>query len=193
MKIKKLFMLFSFLTFFSLGAFAAVDVEIPAKIIFAYSDVDLKSDFSQTVPTSFPLPFAGPARVLYLFDKTEESRWTFGLGGSTYVFPFQTIAASASAAFNLLDFKNGNSLEIFNVLDAGYLHYAYKYFDSSLGRRTSKHFNSFCAEYNLSAVYRWKGNFKGFVGFGPQIGITSLDKEIFVFYGININLGYRFL
>lgn len=185
---KKIFSLIFLSLFGIFVAKASVEVQVPFKIINAYSIFDFEDNFYETDLTPFPLPWIGPIRVSYVFDKTEAKPFYFSAGLSSYVYPLQTICASGSAFFKLYEFKNQNTLELLNVLDLGYAHFAWEYFDADLGNRRVKHYNSFCAGYNLSLIYR---NPHVLLGFGPRIEIV-LSKNSFMLYGFEFSISHRF-
>ncbi len=185
---KKIFSL-AFLSFFGIFvAKASIDVQVPFKIVNAYSIFDFEDNFYETELTPFPIPWIGPVRVSYVFDKDETKPFYFSAGLSSYAYPMQTICASGSAFFKLYEFKNHNTLELLNVLDLGYAHFAWEYFDADLGKRNVAHYNSFCAGYNLSLIYRTS---RTFLGFGPRIELV-LNKNSFMLYGFELSICYRF-
>lgn len=185
---KKIFTL-SFLSVFAIFvAKASVDVQVPFKAINAYSVFDFEDNFYETDFTYFPLPCAGPIRISYVFDKDNSKPFYFSVGLSSYVWPVQTICASGGAFFRLYEFKNQNSLELLNILDLGYAHSAWEYFDADSGNRTLAHYNYFCAGYNLSLIYR-TSHF--LFGFGPRID-AAFSKNSFMLYGFELSVCYRF-
>ena len=185
---KKIFAL-SFLSVFAIFvAKASVDVQVPFKIINAYSVFDFEDNFYETDLAYFPLAWAGPIRVSYVFDRNETKPFYFSAGLSSYFWPMQTICVSGSAFFKLYEFKNQNTLELLNVLDLGYAHSAWEYFDADSGNRTLAHYNYFCAGYNLSLIYR-TSHF--LFGFGPRIE-AAFSKNSFMLYGFELSVSYRF-
>lgn len=185
-KFKALIFAFIFSTAFVSGN--SIDLELPLKIEFAKSENELNHNYSNTSMLKFPLPFTGPARVSYVFEKPE-SKWSFGVGCSVYVYPFQTLSVSGSARYHIYTFENGNSLELRNILDAGLFMHFKGYYNVEKGKRDVMSSISPFVEYSPMIFYI-KNNFE--FGFGPDFAAACDQNFLKVFYGINFNFGYKF-
>ncbi len=191
MRTKKLFLLPA-LIFFAAQIFAfTLDVELPVKIVFAKTENEFDYRYSETRFLDLPIPIIGPIRAQYVFNPIPESGWTFGVGASSYVYPFQTIALSMSATYTLLPFKNGGDLQIKNTLDLGLFSITSSYFDVAQARTVTRPYFSPAMEYSLSLNCRPTGESPFYFGLGPGIGLSSAKGSFFVYYGLNINLGLR--
>ena len=191
MRAKKLFLL-PVLIFFVPRLFAfTMDVELPAKIVFAKTENEAGYRYSETRFLDLPIPIIGPIRAQYVFNPIPGSGWTFGVGASSYVYPFQTIALSGSAMYTILSFKNGGELQIKNTLDVGLFSITSSYFDVAQARTVTRPYFSPAMEYSLSLNCRPTGSSPFYFGLGPGIGLASAKGSFFLYYGLNVNLGLR--
>lgn len=162
----------------------------PLKIEIAKTEKELNYNYCGTDALGFPLPIVGPIRVNYLFENND-SKWTFGAGASVYVYPFQSINASALAIYEICSFKNGSALEVRNVFDVGLFMHFKEYYNVSKGRRDIMTSVSPLLEYSCMIYYRTGGNVPFLVGIGPVISGACDEQTIKIYYGINVDLGFR--
>lgn len=173
------------ITFCTSKIFANVDIEFPLKFIVGETKISQSTAFASTATTPFPLPFFGPLRAHYLFEDCQ--RWTFGLGGSAYLWPFQSLALSGKAIFTIKTFKNSNSLELVNILDLGMTGKGNKYFNAEEQKNTFTYSVAPGFEYTLMLNYRWG---KWSAGFGPSVGFSAYGGNIIGLYNVNASISY---
>ena len=186
---KIIFILILLLNFVSALCFADIDIEIPIDIVLAKSEFPLDNHKSYSM--FFPYFSAGPLRCSYIFESPEDSKWTFGVGGSLIILPFQTLSAFGSASYRLCSFENGGVLELTNMLDLGIFCKFYSYFDVTEGKRAIKPYISPAIGYTLNLYYRNLKKMGFYVGTGLFCGTASIYDSIMVLYGVDVAFGFR--
>lgn len=170
-----------------------MDFELPLKIVAAKTEIESDYNYGSTKFLDMPIPIFGPVRVQYIFDNKNEIPWTFGAGFSSYFYPFQTIAISGSVSYRLLSFQNDASLEIKNSFDAGLFCLVSSYFDVAKSKTVVRPNFSLAAEYSLTLEYRKNNSMPFYFGLGPGIACAYAKGSFFVYYGINLNFGFRLI
>lgn len=186
---KKLFLiLIGFITLF-VPCFAAVDVEFPINGNLAISEIFL--DGHESYSHMFMYLTFGPARAQYIFEENVPERWTFGVGGSFFFWPFMNFSATGSASFLLAEFSNGSRLELSNMLEIGlFMFFSHYYNVETENGGYSIMLPTFgpSLTYNLSLIYRMKGFY---CGGGFYCAGTGFDASVFIVYGADVILGWR--
>ena len=171
-------------------SFANIDVELPLDIALFRSEIPF--DSHQSYSMFYPYFDMGPVRVLYEFNNfMPDSKWTFSAGGGIIVWPFQSLAASGRASFNLCNFKNGGSLDLATTIDAGIFALFQRYYDVTNGSKTVKAYLSPALGCSLDIFYSNKEKMPFYFGGGISCGGTSLYNSIMILYAINLTVGFR--
>ncbi len=186
---KKIFALILLLCVFPL-AFADVDLELPVGSVFALSEIP--TDGNQAYSMFFPYFEAGPLTCRYNFaPDSEASRWTFGLGGSLLLWPFQTVCASGSAVFRIKDFRNDSYLELVNALDAGIFMLFSSYYDVEQGKKVSLPYFSPALGYTLALNYHFANESPFYLGGAFRMGGADISGSFMFVYAVNLTCGFR--
>ena len=191
MKFKKT-LLAAVLIFMAGNIFAfTFDLELPLKIVLAKTENEFAYDYCASKFLDIPVPLVGPVRAQYVFNPGTTKGWTFSAGLSSYVFPFQTLALSASASYRLCTFKNGGTLELKNTLDAGLFCLVSSFYDVEKGMTVTKPWFSPGLEYSLTVEYMTHGKVPVYFAAGPGIALASAKGSFFLYYGVNVLVGFR--
>ena len=179
-----------FILFCPARLFASVDIELPLDANLGFSEIPL--DDHQNFTQFFPYFTIGPIRAQYVFDS--ENRWSFGLGGSVFAWPFQNFAFTASANFLLCQFKNAGSLELSNIFEPGLFMLFSDYYvveGENSGKTVTKANCSLSLSYLLNLIYRLNNDSGFYCGLGCYVAGTKVDSSLCILYGINTTFGWR--
>ncbi|MCR5698985.1 MAG: hypothetical protein K6G52_05000 [Treponemataceae bacterium] len=169
--------------------FAAVDIDLPVNGNLAISEISF--DGHESYSHMFMYLTFGPIRAQYVFEENVPEKWTFGVGGSFFFWPFFNLSATGSANYTLCTFENGSTLELSNMLEIGlfmYLSHYYNVETENGGYSIMLPTFGPSLSYNINLIYRMKGFY---CGGGFYCAGTGFDSSMFIVYGADVVLGWR--